>query len=81
MAVEDRINKWSIKIKEKEDRLMRQIALQKERNNYDTQTTFTKIKNFITCNKKKSENQIEFERIKNKRLAKIARMRKVSDKK
>jgi hypothetical protein len=43
MAVEARIKKWETKIKEKEDRLHRQIALQKERSNYDTQSSFTKL--------------------------------------
>jgi hypothetical protein len=36
MAVQARIRKCEEKIREKEERLERNIALQKERNNYDT---------------------------------------------
>ena len=56
MAVQDRIMKFEEKVREKEDRLERNIALQKERNNYDTKSTYTKVWSFLTCNNKKSEN-------------------------
>ena len=75
MAVEARIKKWETKIKEKEDRLHRQIALQKERSNYDTQSSFTKLQNTLMCKQKKTENQLEFERIKTKRLARKGSLR------
>ena len=56
MSVQDRIFKFEEKVREKEERLERNIALQKERNNYDTKSTREKMWSFLTCNNKKSEN-------------------------
>ena len=54
MLVQERIQKWENKIREKEEQLEREIALQKERNNYDTESFLTKFWATLTCNNKKS---------------------------
>jgi hypothetical protein len=75
----DRIQKWEMRIAEKEERMLREIKLIQERNNSEDQSSILKVLNIIRCRTNKSQIELDFERINQKRQAYLKRNKIVED--
>ena len=67
IAIQERIDKYNIRIKEKEDAMIRELIIIEERNNNNEPSAFVKITNLLKCQTNKSQMELNFERINKRR--------------